>query len=182
MVVVLVGLGVVLVGLGDDVAVLVEVEVEVLVEVGVPVPTTRFIDGPPEAPGVQVYQVLPFTFSEKGPPLSTTVPVAVGRTTTAMVGIGIGEVGDTVVKGVEVAAAVTAVDASGLPLGDTVPSATTVLDGVIAESTGSGVAVVGCWMSQRTVTVALADGCTAGVFSSIRNGMLAVAPPWGAQP
>ncbi|WP_336216382.1 hypothetical protein [Nonomuraea sp. LPB2021202275-12-8] len=161
---------VVLVGVGVLVPVVVFVGVLLLVgdpvPVGEPVPTTMFSEGPPDVPGSQLYQSVPFTLSAKPPALTATVPVAVGLITMPMVGIGMGEPSLTAVCGVTVALAVTGVLGTGLPLGVAVPTATTVL---LAEITAvaSSVAVPVGRMSQFTVTVALATGAATGVFSSI---------------
>ncbi|WP_219471399.1 hypothetical protein [Nonomuraea rhizosphaerae] len=179
-VLVVVGRGLVGVVVGVFVGVVVGVVVGVEELVGVPlgvplgvpvgVETTRFSDGPPET-GVQVYQAELFTLIEKPPPLTPTVPVTVGFTTTGKVGRGIGEPWEIVAAGVEVTPTLTAVEAIGVPLGLTVPSATIVLLGVICAVANRRLGVaVGCWMSQVSVTVALGVIWAAGVFSSIWNG------------
>ncbi|MFI7452014.1 hypothetical protein ACIBQX_31275 [Nonomuraea sp. NPDC049714] len=174
-----VGVGVVAVGVGV-VGVGVGVGVEVEVDVGVPVPTTRFTEGPPDAGGVQLYHTALFTFSANPLAFTATVPVAVGLTTTFMVGIDMGEPLGTAVCGVKVATAVTGVLGTGLPLGVTVPSATTVLLGVISAVAFNWLAVlVGCRMSQVIVTVALATGVATGALSSIWKGMFVAVPPVG---
>lgn len=128
-----VGRGVVLVGVGvgvDVVGVVLGVLVGVVlgvVDVGVPVPTMRFSEGPPEGPGLQLYQAVPLTLSENGPPVNAIVPVAVGRTVMAMVGMGMGALGVTAVACTAVAAALTGALGIGLPVGVTAPSAMTVL-------------------------------------------------------
>jgi hypothetical protein len=97
-----------------------------------------------------------------------------------IVGIGMGAPLVTSVSRVAVAAAVTGVLGSGLPLGVTVASATTVLPAVISAVAFSWLGVlVGCRMSQVTVTVALATGVALGAFSSIWKGMFVAVPPVG---
>ncbi|MEU7838112.1 hypothetical protein [Nonomuraea sp. NPDC049129] len=128
------------------------------------------MDGPPDGPGLQLYDWVLLTLMEKLPPLMATVPVAVGFTTTANVGKGKGEFADTVANGVDVTPTVTGVDGIGVPLGLTTPSATIVLLGVICAVASRLGLAVGWRISHVTVTVELGVTATPGVFSSIWNG------------
>jgi hypothetical protein len=116
--------------------------------------------------------VAPLTVSENPPPLSATVPLAVGVTTMAMVGSGNGLPEATPVDAVAVAPTVIGAEGIGLPLGLIVPAPTTALLGVIVAVASNWLAVAtGCWMSHVTVTVELGVTAEAGVFNSMRKGM-----------
>ncbi|TDD09392.1 hypothetical protein E1292_09950 [Nonomuraea deserti] len=123
-----------------------------------------------------------FTLMSKAPPRRATVPVAVGLTTMVMVGSGKAALGVTVVGCLMAPEAVIEVEGSGDPLGLTVPTAPTVLFGVIVAVARSWLsAAAGCLTSQVTVTVALGVMVPAGVFSSIWKGTVAVGAPDGPQ-
>ncbi|MGP3914189.1 hypothetical protein [Nonomuraea sp. 10N515B] len=80
------------------------------------------------------------------------------------------------VAGAALPVAVICAEATGDPLGLTVPATVTVLLGLIAAAAAKGL-VDGWMISHVRVAVELGLGCEAGVFTSMEKVTFAEAPP-----
>ncbi|TMR23202.1 hypothetical protein ETD86_08840 [Nonomuraea turkmeniaca] len=115
--------------------------------------------------------------------MKTTVPLAVGVTTMVIVGMGKGAPDVMAVAGAAVPVATTCAEATGAPLGLTVPAAVTMLLGLIEAVASKGLAA-GWMISHVRVAVELGLGREAGVFTSMEKVtvVVGIAPPAGAAP